>query len=87
MNSTFPTITMSELKSNPAAALAQAADYPLQVVSRGKSSGYLIGKQLFEQLLDHLENQADQRDVKQAVKRGELSKASNFEDFAQGLGL
>jgi PHD/YefM family antitoxin component YafN of YafNO toxin-antitoxin module len=87
MNSTFPIISISQLKSNPAAALAQAADFPLQVASRGRSSGYLVGKQLFEQLLDNLENQADQRDVKKAVQRGELAKASDFESFAKGLGL
>ncbi|MBU1322460.1 type II toxin-antitoxin system Phd/YefM family antitoxin, partial [Patescibacteria group bacterium] len=45
------TISVSELKANPAAAINQALDYPLAVLSRSKVKAYLVGKDLFEKLL------------------------------------
>ncbi len=81
------TISISALKINPAAAIAKAADYPLEVVSRGKSQGYLIGKNLFEALINRLEDAQDKKIVQAALKNGELEDASDFEEFARDLGI
>lgn len=81
------TISISALKTNPAMAIAQAVDYPLEVISRGKSQGYLVSKQLFEALIERLENAQDKKTVELAIKNGDLEKASDFEEFAKELGI
>ncbi|MCE7898246.1 MAG: prevent-host-death protein [bacterium] len=80
------TISISELKINPAAAIAQATDYPLQVLSKGKGKAYLIGKQLFEKLIERLEDYDDAALVK-SIKPEEYKNARNFEEVARDLGL
>lgn len=84
---TNDTISISDLKINPTAAIAQASDYPLEVVSRGKSQAYLIGKNLFEALLNRLEDVQDKKIAQAALENGDLSAASDFEEFARDLGI
>lgn len=81
------TVSISALKVNPSAAIAQAGDYPLEIISRGKSQAYLVGKNLFETLLAHLEDAQDRKTVKSAIQNGDLANATNFEDFAKELGI
>lgn len=80
------TISISQLKMNPAAAIAQAVDYPLEVISRGKSQAYLVGKQLFEKIMDYMEDQEDIATVK-SIKPEEYKEARDFEEFARELGI
>lgn len=81
------TIAISQLKANPAAAILMADDYPLEVVSRGKSKAYLVGKKLFEQLIEYVEDVEDRRLVAEMKKNGELGKGRDFEEFAKELGI
>jgi len=80
------TISISQLKMNPSAAIAQAMDYPLEVISRGKSQAYLVGKQLFEKIMDYMEDQEDIATVK-SIKPEEYKEARDFEEFARELGI
>lgn len=77
------TISVSELKANPAAAINQALDYPLAVLSRSKVKAYLVGKDLFEKLLDYLEDMADRK----VIAKTDFSKGRDFEEVAKELGL
>lgn len=78
-------ISVSQLKTNPAAAIDQAIDYPLAVLSRSKVKAYLVGKDLFEKIVEFLENRADRKAVEYALAHRE--KARDFEDVAKELGL
>lgn len=80
------TISISQLKMNPAAAIAQAVDYPLEVLSKGKSQAYLIGKKMFENIVEYLEDIEDNRAIEDAIKSGDLEKGTDFEEFVKTLG-
>lgn len=80
------TVSITELKTNPAAAIAQAADFPLSVANRGKTQAYLVGKKLFEKIIEYLEDQEDIATVK-SIKREEYAEARDFEEFARELGI
>jgi antitoxin StbD len=81
------TISISQLKMNPAAAIAQAVDYPLEVISRGRSQAYLVSKKLFESIVEYLEDIEDNKSIAAAKKSGELKQATDYEEFAKTLGL
>lgn len=76
-------VSISDLKSRPKAAISAAEDYPVAVKSRDKTKAYLIGKNLFEKIIEYIE---DAEDIK-AVEKADLSKATDFEEFAQELGI
>ncbi|MBU1323572.1 type II toxin-antitoxin system Phd/YefM family antitoxin, partial [Patescibacteria group bacterium] len=77
------TISVSELKANPAAAINQALDYPLAVLSRSKVKAYLVGKDLFEKLLDYLEDISDRK----VISKTDFSKGESLDKVAKELGL
>lgn len=77
------TISISQLKANPAAALSSAQDYPLAVQNRNTTQAYLIGKSLFEKLVLYLEDVEDRK----IIKETDFSKGRDFEDFAKELGI
>ena len=77
------TISVSELKANPAAAINQALDYPLAVLSRSKVKAYLVGKDLFEKLLDYLEDISDRK----VIAKTDFSKGESLDKVAKELGL
>jgi PHD/YefM family antitoxin component YafN of YafNO toxin-antitoxin module len=76
-------ISISQLKTNPSAVIAQAAEYPVAVENRNKVQAYLVGKALFEKIISLLEDSIDT----QAVKKADFSKGKNFETVAQELGI
>lgn len=80
------TISISDLKANPAAAIAQAVDYPLEVLSKGKSQAYLVGKKMFEKIVEYMEDIEDYRAIDDAVKSGDINKTTNFNEFVKTLG-
>ncbi|MFH2019228.1 MAG: type II toxin-antitoxin system Phd/YefM family antitoxin [bacterium] len=80
-------ISISQLKMNPSAAIELASDYPLEVMSRGKSKAYLVGNKLFEKMVEFMEDVEDRKMVDEAIKSGELGKGRDFEEFAKELGL
>lgn len=77
------TITVSELKINPSAAIRRATDYPVAVENRNEITAYLVGKQLFERFLAYLEDREDRAVVEQA----DFSKGKDFEDVVRSLGI
>lgn len=77
------TISISQLKINPALVISQAADYPVAVENRNKVQGYVVGKALFEKIIAFLEEKEDMA----AVKNADFSKGRSFDDVAQELGI
>lgn len=77
------TISISQLKMNPSAVIAQATDYPVAVENRNEVTAYLVGKQLFERFLAYLEDREDRA----AVEQADFSKGKDFEAVARDLGI
>lgn len=76
-------ISISQLKMNPAAAFANAEDYPMSVESRNKVKGYVVGKKLFERIILWMEDQEDLA----AIKKSDYPKGKKAEDLMKELGL
>lgn len=76
-------ISVSQLKVNPAKAMAQAGDYPMMIESRGVTKAYLVGKELFEKVISYLEDHADVK----AAKEADFAKGRDFEEVARELDL
>jgi len=77
------TISISQLKVNPSSAIALAADYPVAVENRDKVTAYLLGKDLFERLLEYLEDVEDRT----IIRKTDFSKGEDFEKVVKDLGL
>ena len=77
------TISVSQLKLNPAAALNLAEDYPVQITGRNEVRGYLVGKDIYEKMLSWIE---DGMDVV-ALAKSEYPKGKKAEDLMVELGL
>lgn len=80
---TMPTTSISQLKINPSAVVAQADDYPIAIKNRANVTGYIIGKDLFETLVKALE---DVIDIK-AADEADLNDTIDFEEVAEKLGI
>ena len=78
-------LSISQLKTNPAAAIAQADDYPVAIASRNKVKAYLVGGLMFEKIIEFLEDREDIIAAKKALKHRE--KGRDFEKVAKELGL
>ena len=76
-------ISISQLKSSPSLAIADAQDYPVAIQNRNNTKAYLVGKSLFEKMIVYLEDAED----KKALKNIDLNDKRDFEDFASELGL
>jgi len=50
------TISMSDFKKNPAKVLREAGDRPIAVLNHNKAAFYLIEPQLFETMIEDLED-------------------------------
>lgn len=77
------TISISQLKMNPSAVIAQATDYPVAVENRSTVTAYVVGKRLFEKLTGYLEDKLDIA----AVVKADFSKGKDFEVVAHNLGI
>ena len=76
-------ISISQLKVNPSAAIASAADFPIAVENHGKAQAYLVGRDLYEALVSRLEDVIDNK----VILETDYKKGKNFEDVASELGL
>lgn len=76
-------ISISQLKTNPASAISIADDYPLAIEKHNKITAYLLGKDLFEDFMEYIENKVDTK----AVENTDFSQGRDFEDIAKELGL
>lgn len=77
------TTSISQLKTNPSAIIAQATDYPIAVENRNSIKAYLIGKNLFEKMVKFIEDYSDIA----AIKKTDFKKGKDFEKVAQELGI
>lgn len=77
------TTSISQLKTNPSAVIAQASDYPVAVENRNSIKAYLIGKNLFEKMVQFIEDYSDAI----AIKKTDFKKGKDFEKVAQELGI
>ena len=76
-------ITITKLKTNPAAAILKAANVPVAVKKRDKVKAYLIGKDLYENLISYIEDYIDSA----AIHNTDFSKGKSFEKVARELGI
>ncbi len=77
------TISISQLKTNPASAIRASEDYPVAVENRNKIQAYMIGKKLYETLIDALEDRLDRA----VIESADFTKGDKFEDVAKSLGI
>lgn len=76
-------ISISQLKVNPSKFIDLAGDYPVAVEKRNKIQAYLVGKNLFEKIIDYLENYIDQK----AIEQTDFKKGRDFEKVAAQLRI
>lgn len=76
-------ISISQLKVNPSKFIGLAGDYPVAVEKRNKIQAYLVGKNLFEKIVDYLENYIDQK----AIEQTDFKKGRDFEKIASQLRI
>ena len=76
-------ISISQLKTNPAAAISSARDYPLAVQNRNMTQAYLIGKDMFEKLILLVEDAEDRK----AIENADYKNGISLEDLEKELGL
>ena len=76
-------VSITELKTNPSAVLSAADDFPVAIMNRNRTKGYVVGKDLFEKIILYLEDIED----KKAIKSIDLNDKTDFEDFVKELGL
>lgn len=77
------TISISQLKTNPSKIIEQSSDYPVAVEKRNEVKAYLVGKDLFEKIISHMEDYLD----KKAVRDTDFRKGRKFEEIAADLGI
>lgn len=77
------TTSISQLKANPASIISQALDYPVAVENRNKVQAYLIGKKLYQKMIDLIEDKEDRI----AIANTDFSKGKDFASVAKSLGL
>lgn len=76
-------LNITELKTNPSKAISMASDYPVAIVNRNNVKAYIIGKELFDELSNHLEDSFDG----EAIRNTDFSKGRDFEEVAKELGI
>jgi PHD/YefM family antitoxin component YafN of YafNO toxin-antitoxin module len=76
-------ISITELKINPSKAIADAVDMPIAVENRNKVEAYLLGREIYENLVSFIENYIDRK----AIENTDFSKGKDFEKVAKSLGV
>jgi len=76
-------ISISDLKTNPASAINEASDIPVAIKKRNKTRAYLVGKELFENIVAYIEDYTD----RSVIQKTNFSKGRDFERIAEELGV
>lgn len=76
-------VSISDLKKNPSSVFSDAEDYPIAVLKRNKTTGYVVSKAMFEKLVEFVENYIDRK----AIEEADYSKGRDFEEIAKELGI
>lgn len=79
-------VSISELKKNPSSVLSAAGDYPVAVHNRNKTAGYIVGKEMFEKLIELAEDIIDKKAV-ESLTEEDYKNAVPIEDLGKELGL
>ena len=79
-------VSISDFKKNPASVLAGAEDYPIAVLKRNKTAGYVVSPAMFEKLVGLAEDVIDKNAAKSLAKK-DYKNAVPLEDLAKELGL
>ena len=79
-------VSISDFKKNPAKVLAGAEDYPIAVLKRNKTAGYVVGKAMFEKLVALAEDIIDRKAVESLTEK-DFKNAVPLDDFVKELGL
>ena len=76
-------VSISQLKINPARIIKIAEDYPVAIKKRNSVSAYLLGKEIYEKIIFFLENVID----KKAIVSANFKKKVSFEKVAKKLNI
>lgn len=76
-------LSISQLKTNPGGAILKALDFPVAIQKRNHVQAYLVGKDLYERIISHLEGVVDSR----AIRQTDFSIGKDFEAVAEKLGI
>ncbi|KKT66747.1 MAG: Prevent-host-death protein [Candidatus Woesebacteria bacterium GW2011_GWA2_44_33] len=76
-------VSISELKKNPASIFADAEDYPIAVLKRNKTTGYVVSKAMFEKMIEFVEDALD----REVIAKTNFSKGTNLDEVLEELGL
>ena len=76
-------VSISELKKNPSAVFEGAEDYPVAVLKRNKTAGYVVSKEMFEKMVELVEESLD----KEVIENTDFGKGSPLEEVLEELGL
>ena len=79
-------VSISDFKKNPGSILLAAGDYPIAVQKRNKTEGYVVGKAMFEKLIELAEDVIDKKAAASLTKQ-DYKNAVPLEDLAKELGL
>lgn len=71
--------SVTELKKNPMAILREAEGEPVAILNHNKAAGYFIPADLFERMMDYLEDVEILKTVKE--RRGEELVKVNLDDL------
>ena len=80
------TVSISDFKKNPASVLAGAEDYPIAVLKRNKTAGYVVSPAMFEKLVELAEDIIDKKAIDSLTKE-DYKKATPLDDLVKELGL
>jgi antitoxin StbD len=70
------TVSMSDFKNNPAKVLRDADKRPVAVLNHNKAAFYMVAPEVFETLLDELEDARLAPIIKQREARGKFVKVN-----------
>lgn len=76
-------MSISQLKTNPAKALRLADDTPLTILNRNQIAGYLLSPDVYEALVEYIENSIDTK----AVEDSENDTSKPLEETLEKIGL
>lgn len=79
-------ISISDFKKNPASVLAGAEDYPIAVLKRNKTAGYVVSPAMFEKLVGLAEDVVDKAAAESLTKM-DYKNAVSLDHLAKELGL
>jgi antitoxin StbD len=61
-------VSISDLKRNPAAVIAEAQKHQVAILNRNKPVAYVISAKVWERVIDLLEDEEDVRIVRERLK-------------------